>query len=103
MGKTTTALYLIANSAIRHDWKWVLYSSENRTASLKMTLMQFAMDKKVGDMSYFERKEAYKWVQDHFTVISNDQVYSYSDIILFMEKVMRQQPIDAIFVDPYNS
>ena len=52
VGKTTTALYLIANSAIRHDWKWVLYSSENRTASLKMTLMQFAMDKKVADMSY---------------------------------------------------
>ena len=103
VGKTTTVLYLIANSAVRHDWKWVLYSSENRTASIKMQLMQFAMDKKVSDMTFFERKEAYKWVQDHFTVISNEQVYSYSDIILFMEKVMRQQPVDAIFVDPYNS
>jgi len=103
VGKTTTALYLIANSAIRHDWKWILYSSENRTASLKMTLMQFAMDKKVADMTYVERKEAYKWVQDHFIVISNDQVYSYADIILFMEKVIRQDPVDAIFIDPYNS
>ena len=103
VGKTTTMLYLIANSAIRHGWKWVIYSSENRTASVKMSLMQFAMDKKVADMSYFERKQAYKWVQDHFVVINNSQVYSYSDIILFMEKVMRQQPVDAIFVDPYNS
>ena len=33
VGKTTTALYLIANSSVRHGWKWVLYSSENRTAS----------------------------------------------------------------------
>jgi hypothetical protein len=103
VGKTTTMLYLIANSAIRHGWKWVIYSSENRTASVKMSLMQFAMDKKVADMSYFERKQAYKWVQDHFVVINNSQVYSYADIILFMEKVMRQQPVDAIFVDPYNS
>ena len=103
VGKTTTMLYLIANSAVRHGWKWVIYSSENRTASVKMTLMQFAMDKKVSDMTYFERKEAYKWVQEHFTVINNSQVYSYADIILFMEKVMRQQPVDAIFVDPYNS
>ena len=103
VGKTTTMLYLIANSAIRHGWKWVVYSSENRTASVKMSLMQFAMDKKVADMSYFERKQAYKWVQDHFVVINNSQVYSYADIILFMEKVMRQQPVDAIFVDPYNS
>jgi hypothetical protein len=103
VGKTTTALYLIANSAIRHDWKWVIYSSENRTASVKMHLMQFAADRKVGDMTYAQRKQAYKWVQDHFTVINNNQVYSYSDIILFMEKIMRQQSVDAIFVDPYNS
>ena len=58
--------------------------------------MQFAMDKKVADMTFLERKQAYKWVQEHFTVINNNQIYSYSDIILFMEKVMRQQPIDAI-------
>ena len=103
VGKTTTMLYMIANSAVRHGWKWVIYSSENRTASVKMNLMQFAMDKKVADMTFLERKQAYKWVQEHFTVISNNQIYSYSDIILFMEKVMRQQPIDAIFVDPYNS
>ena len=103
VGKTTTMLYLIVNSAIRHGWKWVLYSSENRTASVKMSLMQFAMDKKVGDMTYTERKQAYKWVQEHFTIINNNQIYSYSDIILFMEKVMRQQHVDAIFVDPYNS
>ena len=103
VGKTTTMLYLITNSAIRHDWKWIIYSSENRTASVKMSLMQFAMDKKVADMTYGERKQAYKWVQEHFTIINNNQIYSYSDIILFMEKVMRQQPVDAIFVDPYNS
>jgi len=103
VGKTTAALYLIVNSAIRHDWKWILYSSESRTASIKMQLMQFAGDRKIEDMTYTERKAAYKWVSDHFTIINNKQVYSYSDIILFMEKVMKQQPVDAVFVDPYNS
>ena len=103
VGKTTTALYLMVNAAIRHDWKWVIYSSENRTASVKMSLMQFAMDTPVSSMNYAQKKQAYKWVQEHFIVINNNQVYSYSDIILFMEKVMRQQPIDAVFVDPYNS
>ena len=103
VGKTTTALYLIANSSISHGWKWIIYSSENRTASVKMQLMQFSMDKKVADMNYFERKQAYKWVQEHFVVISNNSVYSYSDIIVFMEKIMRQQEVDAIFIDPYNS
>jgi hypothetical protein len=103
VGKTTTVLYMIANSAIRHNWKWAIYSSENQTASVKMELMQFAMNKKVGDMNYFERKRAYAWVSDHFVIINNNQVYSYSDIILFIEKILRQQKLDAIFIDPYNS
>jgi hypothetical protein len=103
VGKTTMMLYLVANSAVRHDWKWLIYSSENRTASVKMTLMQFAKGKKVGDMSYSDRKDAYKWVQQHFTIINNHDVYSYSDIILFMEKTMKQQDLDGIFIDPYNS
>ena len=104
VGKTTVALYMMVNAAIRHDWKWVVYSSENRTASLKMKLMQFATNKKIDSMTYDQRKTAYKWVNQHFTVISNNQVYSYSDIILFLEKILRQQPdTDAVFVDPYNS
>jgi len=103
VGKTTMALYMMVNSAIRHKWKWVVYSSENRTASLKMTLMQFAVNRPIDAMTYDQRKEAYRWVNEHFTVISNKQVYSYADIIVFLEKILKQQPVDAVFVDPYNS
>ena len=103
VGKTTMALYMMVNSTVRHGWKWVVYSSENRTSSLKMSLMQFGFNKRVNEMTYDQRKAAYKWVQEHFTVISNNQVYSYSDIIIFLEKVIRNQPVDAVFVDPYNS
>jgi replicative DNA helicase len=103
VGKTTMALYLMVNSTIRHKWKWVVYSSENRTASLKMSLIQFAMNKPVSSMNHMERKRAYEWVGKYFTVISNKQVYSYSDIIVFLEKIMKQQDVDAVFVDPYNS
>ena len=103
VGKTTFALYMMVNSAVRHGWKWVVYSSENRTASLKMSLMQFAVNRRIADMNYDQGKAAYKWVNEHFTVISNNQVYSYSDIIVFLEKIVRQQDCDAVFVDPYNS
>lgn len=103
VGKTTMALYMMINSTIRHKWKWVVYSSENRTASLKMSLIQFAMNKKISSMNHAERKKAYEWLGKHFTIISNKQIYSYSDIILFLEKIMKQQPIDGVFIDPYNS
>lgn len=103
VGKTTYVLYMMVNSAVRHGWNWVVYSSENSTWSLKMTLMEFATSMRIKDMTYNQRKVAYRWVSDHFTVINNSQVYSYSDILLFVEKIRRIQTIDAIFVDPYNS
>jgi len=87
VGKTTVALYMIVNSSIRHGWKWLIYSAENRTSSVKMQLMQMYLDKRVGSMSYGERKAAFKWVQDNFYIVNNDKVYSYLDIMLFMEKV----------------
>lgn len=103
VGKTTMALYLMVNASVKHKWKWVVYSSENKTASLKMTLMQFATNRKIGDMTFEQRKAAYKWLNDHFTIISNHQVYSYSDVLVFLEKILRQQEYDAVFIDPYNS
>ena len=103
VGKTTMVLYLMINSSLRHGWKWVVYSSENRTASLKMSLIQFAMNKAISSLNYMQRKKAYEWVGNHFTIISNKQIYSYTDIIIFLEKILKQQAVDAVFVDPYNS
>jgi len=103
IGKTTFALYLMVNSAIRHDWKWVVYTAENKTASVKMKLMQMAGDMDIKQMTYDQRKIAYKWVNKHFTVISNKDVYSYVDLVLFCDKVMSQQKVDGFFIDPYNA
>lgn len=103
VGKTTVALYLIVNSAIRHGWKWMIYSAENRTSSVKMSLMQMVCDKKVGNMTYHERVQAYKWVNEHFLIVSTTHVYTYMDMLLFMEKTKFYHNIDAVFVDPYNS
>ena len=103
VGKTTMALYLMVSASILHGWRWIIYSSENKTASIKMRLMEFLVDMPVSDMHYEERTAAYKWVNEHFTVISNDQVYSYTDLLVFAEKLIRQEPYDGFLIDPYNS
>lgn len=103
IGKTTFALWLMVASAMNHDWRWVIYSSENRTAAVKMKLMQFALNKPIHKTTYAQRKAAREWVEKHFIVIDNSKTYSYTDIIVFCEKIHRQNPIDGLFVDPYNS
>lgn len=103
VGKTTMALYLMVNASMQHGWKWLVYSAENKTASIKSKLMQFAGRRRLEKMSYHERKFLYEWVNQHFVVVSNRQVYTYYDLIIFAEKMMQQGGIDAFFIDPYNS
>lgn len=103
VGKTTSALYLIVTSAVKHDWKWIIYSSENNTASVKAKLMQFMVDRKLHEMTEDERKKAFNLVKKNFTIISNRDVYSYTDLILYAQKIMVNQRVDGFFIDPYNS
>lgn len=103
VGKTTFAIYMMVNASMRHGWKWLVYSSENRTASIKMKIMQFVADRKINNMTYHERRFVYQWVNDHFTIIDNSQVYSFYDLIIFGEKVLKERGIDGFLVDPYNS
>ena len=103
VGKTTMALFLMCSASVMHDWRWIIYSSENKTAAIKMRLMEFLVDLPITDMHYEERVAAYKWVNEHFTVINNSQVYSYTDLLVFAEKLIRQEKYDGFLIDPYNS
>lgn len=103
VGKTTFDLYLIATSAMLHGWKWGIYSSENTTASTKMRLMEFVVDRRINEMTRDQRILAYRWVKDHFIVFGNRDMYSYTDILLFAEKTMTQFNLSGLFIDPYNS
>ena len=104
VGKTTMALYMMVNSSLRHDWRWIVYSSENKTAAIKMRLMEFVLNKPIDLMDREERKAAFNWVSYHFKVISNADVYSYMDLIIFAEKLIQYEgDYHGFFVDPYNS
>lgn len=104
VGKTTMALYLMVNSSIRHGWRWIIYSSENKTAAIKMRLMEFILDIPINMMTYAERTAAFSWVSEHFKVISNSDVYSYMDLIIFAEKLIQHEGnYQGFFIDPYNS
>ena len=65
--------------------------------------MSFAVNLPLKEMVNPEVDKAYKWVNKHFKVVSNNQVYSYTDLIVFGEKLLRQGDYDGFFIDPYNA
>jgi len=104
VGKTSFALYMIVNASIRHGWRWLIYSAENNTASIKMKLLQFAMGRSVAKMTMGEMKQAMKWIGEHFIVISNKEVVSYTDLLIYAERLMANNiNFDGFFIDPYNA
>jgi len=104
VGKTTLAMYLMVNASIRHGWKWVIYSSENRTASIKMKLLQFLVDRPIGAIDYQTMRMAYSWIEEHFVIINNKEVVSYADLIIYAEiMIANDEQFDGFFIDPYNS
>ena len=104
VGKTSFALYMIVNSAMRHGWKWLIYSAENKTASIKMKLLQYAMGRTIQRLTAGEIKHAMEWIGKHFIVISNREVVSYTDLMIYAERLMaNDMNFDAFFIDPYNA
>tara|TARA_Y100000385_G_scaffold92051_1_gene95032 strand:- start:3823 stop:5613 length:1791 start_codon:yes stop_codon:yes gene_type:complete len=103
VGKTTMALNMLLASAIHHKWKWIVYSSENKTGAVKMRLMEFCLDKPIQFMSAEERSFAFDFVKNHFVLINNHETYGYTDMLVFAEKLIRQEEYQGLLIDPYNS
>lgn len=103
VGKTTFMLYMMVTISINNDWVWVIYSSENKTANVKIKLMQFACGKSLDEMTEGEVRYMMKWVSKHFILIDNTKMLSYADLLVYTEKITRHRKIDGLLIDPYNS
>jgi hypothetical protein len=102
-GKTTLNLWLIFLSSYKHDWGWVIYTGENRTASIKMRMVEFYVGKKIKLCSEFEFQEAIKWVNERMYFINNDTMYEYKDLLRYTESVAKYHSIKGLFIDPINA
>jgi hypothetical protein len=103
IGKTTINLWLLFLSAIKYDWNWMVYTGENRAASVKMKMMEFFVGKKIIHMDDREHAVSLKFVDEHFFMLSTDNLYTYKDIMDHSKVMMGYKSLKGLFIDPYNS
>jgi hypothetical protein len=103
IGKTTVNMWLIFLSAVHYDWNWMLYMGENSSASVKMKFMEFFIGKKLQNMNDHEHNVALRFVDEHFFILSTDNMYTYGDILEHSKTLMQYKSLKGIFIDPYNS
>ena len=62
VGKTTVILYLMAMYTIKHNIKWLIFSSENTSTSVARKILEFARNKAIQQMTDDEIEYGLAWV-----------------------------------------
>jgi hypothetical protein len=103
VGKSTVLWYIASLSVIFHDWNWIIFSAENKSGGIMRKLIEFKECRPIKDMSEAQYMEAYKWVNEHFTILKNHETYTYKDILAMSTKLFKKKSYNAVLIDPYNS
>ena len=104
VGKSSVVWYLALLSGIFHEWKWLIFSSENRVGGIIRKLIEFYWSETIETMSEDKYKIAKQFVKDHFDIIkAGDKMYNYQDILNMTVKASKAKKYKGLMIDPYNS
>tara|TARA_R110000772_G_scaffold49294_1_gene113466 strand:+ start:11191 stop:12111 length:921 start_codon:yes stop_codon:yes gene_type:complete len=102
-GKTTVILYLMLAYAMKHDLKWLIFSSENSEHSIARKLLEFKTGQPIQKIPDATIETEMEWINDHFKLIQADKLYSARTLMDEAKQILDAWKFDGILVDPYNS
>ena len=103
VGKTTIIIYLFVVWAIKHNLRFLIWSSENTPQSIVRKVIEFKMNKAINIASDVEIDKAIEWCDKHFKIIDVEDLYTYKQLLKESESIKEAWNYDALLVDPYNS
>lgn len=102
-GKTTVIIYLMTAYAVKHDLKWLVFSSENTEYSIARKILEFKTGKPVQQLPDAEIKKELDWLDSHFKIIQVDKVYNARSLMAEAKEIKNMWDYDGMLIDPYNS
>lgn len=102
-GKTTVILYLMMAYAMKHDLKWLIFSSENSDYSIARKLLEFRTGHPIQKLPDATIESEVNWINDHFKIMAVDKLYSARTLMSEAKLVLDAWKFDGILIDPYNS
>jgi len=102
-GKTTTILYLMMAYAMKHDLKWLIFSSENTDYSIARKLLEFRTGSPIQKIPDAVIDIELGWINDHFKIIAVDKIYTARSLMDEAKSIKDAWNYDGLLVDPYNS
>ena len=103
VGKTTCIIYLFVLWAVKHNLKFLIWSSENTPQSILRKIIEFKMGLPIQKANDDEIKVAVEWANNHFKIIDVDELYTYKNLLKEANQIKDAWNYDALLIDPYNS
>lgn len=103
VGKTSVVMYLMLLYSIKHNLRWLVFSSENEPYSLIRKLVEYLEGKPINKIDTDSFNKQVKWVNEHFKFIEPNDLYTYKQIMELAQHVKNAWSYDGFMIDPYNS
>jgi len=103
VGKSTALWYLCLLSSVYHGWSWIMFSNENKNGAVVKRLIEFYHGIPINKQTQEQFNDAYKFVNKHFSIVSNKDLLNFKDVLNITEKLLKRKKYDGVLIDPYNS
>ena len=102
-GKTQTMLYLMFLYYLKHQIKWLIFSSENKPHSLYKKLLEFDTGLPLNRIPENELRTRLIKLSVFFQIIDPADLYTYKTLLAGAKTIKEKYDYDGFLIDPYNS
>jgi hypothetical protein len=102
-GKTTTILFIMLLYSVKHNLRWLIYSSENEAYTIIRKLVEFLEGVPINKVEEDKYLERVKWIDKHFKIIDPNTLYSYKKLLNLAQEIKKAWDYQGFMIDPYNS
>jgi len=103
VGKTHFTFYLMLLYSIKHNIKWLVFSSENDPVQLIKKLIEFLEGKPINKIEEADYEKSRDFVYNHFKFIDINRQYTYKELLDLAKNIKEAWDYDGLLIDPINS
>jgi len=103
VGKTTVIIYFFVVWAIKHNLRFLIWSSENTPQSIMRKIIEFKMGLPIHTANESQISEAISWADKHFKIIDVEDLYTYKQLLKEAKAIKDAWDYHGLLIDPYNS
>ena len=103
VGKTTVILYMMLSYSVKHNLRWLVFSSENEPYSILRKMVEYLEGLPINKISEDTMLERLSWLDDHFKIIDANEMFTYKRLLDLAGQIKDAWNYDGFLIDPYNS